>query len=47
MSRGAQQTTRNLADQQLAQQNQMISQEGQSDTQDRLAADAHDSEPAQ
>jgi hypothetical protein len=35
MSRGAQQTTRNLTDQQLAQQNQMISQEGQSDTQDR------------
>jgi hypothetical protein len=35
MSRGAQQTTRNLTDQQLAQQNQMISQENQSDTQDR------------
>src|SRR5580698_1933079 len=35
MSRGAQQTTRNLTDQQLAQQNQMISQEGQSDAQDR------------
>ena len=35
MSRGAQQTTRNLSDQQLAQQNQMISQENQSDTQDR------------
>jgi hypothetical protein len=35
MSRGAQQTTRNLTDQQLAQQNQMISQEGQSDAQNR------------
>jgi hypothetical protein len=35
MSRGAQQTTRNLTDQQLAQQNQMISQENQSNTQDR------------
>jgi hypothetical protein len=35
MSRGAQQTTRNLTDQQLAQQNQAISQESQSDTQDR------------
>ena len=35
MSRGAQQTTRNLSDQQLAQQNQMMSQENQSDTQDR------------
>jgi hypothetical protein len=35
MSRGAQQTTRNLTDQQLAQQNQMTSQEGQSDAQDR------------
>jgi len=35
MSRGAQQATRNLTDQQLAQQNQMISQESQSDAQDR------------
>jgi len=35
MSRGAQQTTRNLTDQQLAQQNQAISQESQSDSQDR------------
>jgi hypothetical protein len=35
MSRGAQQTTRNRTDQQLAQQNQMISQEGQSDARDR------------
>ncbi|MFZ3214898.1 MAG: hypothetical protein WA192_02455 [Candidatus Acidiferrales bacterium] len=35
MSRGANQTTRNLTDQQLAQQNQMISQEGQSGAQDR------------
>jgi hypothetical protein len=35
MSRGAQQTTRNLTDQQLGQKNQMISQEGQSDAQDR------------
>src|SRR5271169_2185919 len=35
MSRGAQQTTRNLTDQQLAQQNQMISQESQADAQDR------------
>ncbi len=35
MSRGAQQTTRNLTDQQLAQQYQMISQGGQSDAQDR------------
>lgn len=35
MSRGAQQTTRNLTDQQLAHQNQMISQENQSSTQDR------------
>jgi len=35
MSRGAQQTTRNLTDQQLAQQNQMISQENQSGAQDR------------
>ncbi len=35
MSRGEQQITRNLTDQQLAQQNQAISQEGQSDTQDR------------
>ena len=35
MSRGVEQTTLNLTDQQLAQQNQMISQEGQSDTQDR------------
>ena len=35
MSRGAQQATRNLTDQQLAQQNQMISQESQADAQDR------------
>ena len=35
MSRGAERTTRQLTDQQLAQQNQAISQEGQSDTQDR------------
>ena len=35
MSRGAQQTTRNLTDQQLAQQNQAISKESQSDSQDR------------
>ena len=35
MSRGAQQSTRNLTDQQLAQQNQMISQESQADAQDR------------
>jgi hypothetical protein len=35
MSRGAQQTTPNLTDQQVAQQNQMISQEGQCDAQDR------------
>ena len=35
MSRGAQQTTRNLTDQQIAQQNQAISQESQSDSQDR------------
>jgi hypothetical protein len=35
MSRGAQQTTRNLTDQQLAQQNQMTSQDNQSDAQDR------------
>jgi hypothetical protein len=35
MSRGAQQTTRTPTDQQLAQQNQAIGQESQSDTQDR------------
>lgn len=35
MSRGAQRTTRQLTDQQLAQQNQQISQENQSDSQDR------------
>ena len=32
MSRGAQQTTRNLTDQQLAQQNQLMSQANQSDS---------------
>jgi hypothetical protein len=35
MSRGAQRTTRQLADQQLAQQNSQIAQKGQSDAQDR------------
>ena len=35
MSRAAQQTTRNLTDQQLAQQNQLISQSGQQGQQDR------------
>lgn len=35
MSRGAQRTTRQLTDQQLAQQNNQISQESQSDAQDR------------
>lgn len=35
MSRGAQRTTRQLTDQQLAQQNAQIGQEGQSDAQDR------------
>jgi hypothetical protein len=35
MSRGAQRTTRQLTDQQLAQQNQLISQADQSSTQDR------------
>ena len=37
MSRAAQQTTRNLTDQQLAQQNQLISQSNQNDQQDRSA----------
>src|SRR5579863_935805 len=35
MSRGAQRSTRQLTDQQLAQQNQLISQANQADTQDR------------
>ena len=35
MSRGAQRTTRQLTDQQLAQQNAQIGQESQSDAQDR------------
>src|ERR1700689_1838742 len=35
MSRGAEQSTRNLTDQQLGQQNQMISQANQSSQQDR------------
>lgn len=35
MSRGAQRTTRQLTDQQLAQQNSQIAQENQSDAQDR------------
>jgi len=35
MSRGAQASTRKLSDQQLAQQNQLISQSNQADTQDR------------
>src|SRR5271155_4439351 len=35
MGRGAQQTTRNLSDQQLAQQNQLISQSNQQGQQDR------------
>jgi hypothetical protein len=37
MSRGAQSTTRQLTDQQLAQQNQLISQSGQQSQQDRSA----------
>jgi hypothetical protein len=35
MSRGAQRTTRQLTDRQLAQQNSQIAQENQSDAQDR------------
>jgi hypothetical protein len=35
MSRGPQRTTRQLTDQQLAQQNAQIGQESQSDAQDR------------
>jgi len=47
MGRGAQSTTRNLTDQQLAQQNQLISQSDQNSQQDRSTITGPRSRPAQ
>ena len=46
MSRGAEYSTRKLTDEQLAQQNQLISQANQQDQSGSRADDAHDPEPA-